>query len=155
MLKRSACWSALSLLLVVVTSVALTGCVERQIIITTDPAAAVVFDEFGEGRSATPVDRTFTYYGKYRFKIVKDGFETLTVEEDIRAPWYEWLGLDFISENVVPWTIRDIRRFHYQLTPLQVVPPETVLQQGAILRERGKTIGTPLPGIPVPVPPPQ
>jgi hypothetical protein len=130
---------------------ALTGCVERQMIITTDPPGAIAFDEQGVGISSTPADRSFVYYGKYRFKIVRDGYETLIVEEDVRPPWYEWLGLDFISENVVPWTIRDIRRFHYQLQPLQVVPELTVLQQGTALRERGKTIGTP--AIPPPTPP--
>ena len=121
----------------------LAGCVERQMIITTEPFAAVVFDEQGNGLSQTPADRSFTYYGKYRFKIVKDGYETAIVEEDVRPPWYEWLGLDFISENVIPWTIRDIRRFHYVLQPLPSISTDTVLQQGSILRERGKTVGQP------------
>jgi hypothetical protein len=123
----------------------LAGCVEREIIITTEPFGAVVFDERNIPLSASPADKSFTYYGKYRFKIVKDGYETLIVDENIKAPWYEWLGVDFVSENVVPWTIRDIRRFHYVLQPSVVVPPEQALEQGKLLRARGQTIGTPLP----------
>jgi hypothetical protein len=142
MFHRSARWSG-AFALPLLTAI-LGGCVERQMIITTDPPFAVVYDEQNRPLSASPADRSFTYYGKYRFKIVKDGYETLIVEEDVRPPCYEWLGLDFISENVLPWTIRDIRRYHYQLQPLQVVPPEMVLEQANPLRERGKAIGTPL-----------
>ena len=58
--------------------------------------------------------------------------------------WYEYFPFDFISENVIPWTIRDIRRFHYQMQPLAVIPPENVLQQGQALRQRGQAIGVPL-----------
>ena len=121
----------------------LSGCVERAMIITTEPYGAVVYDERGIPLSGSPADKSFVYYGKYRFKIVKDGYETAIVEEDVRPPWYEWLGLDFISENVIPWTIRDIRRFHYVLQPLPSISTDTVLQQGSILRERGKTVGQP------------
>jgi hypothetical protein len=123
----------------------LAGCVERRMVITTEPFGAVVYDERGLPLSASPADRDFIYYGKYRYTLVKDGYETLVVEEDVRAPWYEWFPFDFVSENLVPWTIRDVRRFHYVLTPLQVVPPEQVLEQGNPLRARGQLLGEPPP----------
>ena len=126
---------------------ALTGCVDRRFIITTDPPGAIVFDEKDMpmgGRGASPTGQSFTYYGTYQFKIVKDGCETLVVREKVNAPIYEWFLLDFFSENVIPWTIRDIRTFHYQLHPMQVVPAETVLQQAETLRQRGQGIGVPL-----------
>ena len=56
-------------------------------------------------------------------------------------PLSERRALDFISENVVPWTIRDVRKFHYVLQPLVITPPETVLEQAKPLRARGQTIG--------------
>ena len=131
--------------------VLLAGCVERRMVITTEPFGAVVYDENNQPIGATPADRPFTYYGKYRFTIVKDGYETMVVEQQVKSPWYEYFPLDFVSENLIPWTIRDVRRFHFRLCPAQVTPPEQVLQQATPLRERGKTIGTPLPG---PVGPP-
>jgi hypothetical protein len=106
-----------------------------------------VYDEKNQPIGGTPVDKPFTYYGKYRFRIVKDGYETLDVEQRVRAPWYEWPGLDFISENVIPWTIRDVRQFRYTLQPAQVRPPENLLREGEALREYGKTIGAPLPDV--------
>jgi hypothetical protein len=143
MARRSVRWSgflALPLFLAL-----LTGCVERRMVITTEPFGALVYDERNVPLSASPADRPFTYYGKYRFKIVKDGYETLVVEEDVRPPWYEWIGLDFVSETLIPWTLRDVRRFHYQLKNAVVVPPEEVLKQGTPLRERGLITGEPAP----------
>jgi hypothetical protein len=130
------------------------GCVERRFVITSNVPGAIVYDEKGQPMGATPVDRQFTYYGKYKFTLVKDGFETQVVEEQVKTPWYEFLGLDFVSENLLPWTIRDIRRFHYTLQPAQLVPPESVLQNGTLLRERGKVlqVPTPVPQAPVPIP---
>ena len=144
----------------------LTGCVERRFVITTDPPGAIVIDEKGMAIGAAPADRQWTYNGTYEFKLMKDGFQTQVVHEKASPRWYEYFGIDFIAENVVPWTIRDIRRFHYQMQPLAVVPPETILQQGQTLRQRGQTIGVPvgaplagvpagtlLDGLPPPAPP--
>ena len=43
----------------------------------------------------------------------------------------------------------DIRRFNYQLQPKQIIDPETVLGKATTLRQRGLTIGVPLPNLPV------
>lgn len=143
MAHRSVRWSGLLALPVFLAL--LTGCVERRMVITTEPFGALVYDERNVPLSASPADRPFTYYGKYRFKIVKDGYETLVVDEDVRPPWYEWIGLDFVSETLIPWTLRDVRRFHYQLKNAVVVSPEDVLKQGTPLRERGLITGEPAP----------
>src|SRR2546421_1747574 len=121
-------------LLGLATLLGATGCVERRMVILTDPypgaTNAIVYDEKNQPIGGTPVDKPFTYYGKYRFRIVKDGFETLDTEQHVRAPWYEWPGLDFVSENLIPWTIRDVRYFRYQMQPAQVRPPENLLREG-------------------------
>ena len=131
------------------TACLLTGCVERRFVITTDPPGAVVIDEKGNPMGQAPVDRQWIYNGAYQFTLFKDGFETQVVREPVPPRWYEYFPLDFVSENMIPWTIRDIRRFHYQMQPLAVIPPEMVLQQGEALRQRGQAIGVPLNGIPL------
>lgn len=132
-----------------------SGCVERRMVIITDPYGAIVYDERNRPIGAAPADHSFTYYGTYKFRLAKDGYETLVVEEKIRAPWYERFGIDFISENLIPWTIRDVRYFRYVMQPVQVVPPEQLMQQAEALRAYGQTIGTPLPTTPpVLMPPP-
>jgi len=137
-----------------VTASLLTGCVERRFVITSDPPGAIVLDEKGMSMGPAPVDRQWIYNGVYEFKLMKDGFETLTVRENMAPRWFEYFGIDFIAENVVPWTIRDIRRFHYQLQPLAIMPPEMILQQGQALRQRGQAIGAPAGNPPVVVPAP-
>ncbi len=139
-IKRSTGWLGLAVCLT-----CMTGCVEHRMIITTTPPGAIVYDEKHLPTGAAPTDRQFIFYGKYRFTLVRDGFQTMTVEENVKAPWYEFIGLDFISENLIPWNIRDVRRFHYMMEPIKIVPEEAILQQGELLRQKGKEIGEPLP----------
>lgn len=140
--NRLPCWAWL---LLGCCSALTAGCVERRFIVTSDPPGAIVFDWKDEPRSASPADLPFTYYGKYRFKLVKDGYETLVVEEKVNPPWYEWFLVDFFSENLTPYTFRDVRTFHYQMKPLQPVFPEVLLQSANELRGRGQAIGPPAP----------
>ena len=127
----------------------LAGCVERRYVITSDPPGAIVYKS-GQPLGATPVDDHFIYYGKYDFMLVKEGYETLRVEQDIPTPWYEVFPLDFISENIVPWPITDVRRFHYQLQPRQQVQTDQLLREADALRNRGRAVGTPVPLPPKP-----
>ena len=141
----------------------LTGCVERRYVITTDQPGAIVYEN-GKPIGAAPADRQFLYYGNYRFTIVCDGCKTLVVDQCLKQPWYEYIPFDFIAENLIPWTIRDVRRFHYTLEPLVLMSPEVILEQAQALQQRGKTLGAPpapeavvVPGPPpngVPVSPP-
>ena len=133
-------------MLVVAILLGAAGCVERRMIINTEPYGAIVYDEKNQAIGAGPnVDKPFTYYGKYNFRIVKDGYETLDVEQRVRSPWYELPGLDFISENLIPWTIRDVRVYKYVLQPLQVRTPAQVLADATLLKKYGMTIGEPSP----------
>jgi hypothetical protein len=144
LMKRTVLYSlALTFLSVGIAGV--SGCVDRRFVISTDPPGAIVFDEKNQPIGASPADKQFTYYGKYRFTLVHDGFETMVVEEKVNPPWYEIIGLDFFSENLLPVRLRDVRRFHYVMQPAQMVPPEAVRNQAEQLRAKGKAIGTPLP----------
>ncbi|HMF15619.1 MAG TPA: hypothetical protein VKE98_00360 [Gemmataceae bacterium] len=149
-MKQRAVWLCLA-----VCVSCMSGCVERRFVITTSPPGAIVYDERHLPTGAAPTDREFTYYGKYRFTLVHDGFQTKVVEENVKPPWYEWIGLDFISENLIPWTIKDVRRFHYVLEPAQIVPEQAILEKAGLLRQKGQEIGEPLPvPFPEPGPPP-
>jgi hypothetical protein len=133
----------------------LTGCVERRFVITSDPPGAMVLDEKGLPLGPTPVDKTWLYNGKYQFTLIMDGYQTLVAQEEVAPRWFEYFPIDFWTENVIPVNFRDIRRFHYTLQPMAVLPPETVLQQGQGLRARGQTIGVPLANDPLLTPTPE
>jgi hypothetical protein len=130
------------------------GCVERRFVITTEPMGAVVYRN-NQPLTPTPSDDHFIYYGKYRFMIVKDGYQTLHVEEDINPPWYQYPFIAFAAENLWPFRIRDVRRLHYQLQPLQKEHPDAILQRGIDLRARAKAVVSPEPTTPVAAPNPQ
>jgi hypothetical protein len=117
----------------------LAGCVERRYVVETDPPGALVLVN-GQPLGTTPVDGYFVYYGNYTFTLIKDGYQTKQVNQRIASPWYELPGLDFVSENVYPGKLEDVRRFHYTMEPLVQVRSDELLQQAESLRNRGRAI---------------
>jgi len=99
-----------------------------------------------------PADDHFVYYGNYHFTLIKDGYETQQVDQNIPAPWYEYPPFDFFTENFLPWHIIDVRRFHYQMQPRQVPQADEILNRAQELRDRGHIV-TPPPEPPLPVVP--
>ena len=111
------------------------GCVSRRMTIRSNPPGAHVYvDDYEIG--ATPVSHNFIYYGKRKIRLVKDGYETLTVMQSIPMPWYQIPPLDFVSENIVPGEIRDHRTITYQLAPQCVVPQDHLLARAEGLRNQ-------------------
>src|SRR4051794_16633744 len=83
-----------------------TGCVTRRVFITSDPPGAAVYRN-GQFIGTTPVSEPFVYYGKYRYLLVHDGYEPLDITQELETPWYEYPGIDFVSEAVIPYPFRD------------------------------------------------
>jgi hypothetical protein len=105
---------------------AAAGCVQRRMTIRSDPPGALVYvDDYQVG--TTPVSHDFVYYGTRKIRLVKDGYETLTVRQPFPIPWYEYFPLDFVSENLIPWEIRDERVVDLSMTPAAATPPEVVV----------------------------
>jgi PEGA domain len=127
---------------------ATTGCVRRRMTVRSDPPGARVYvDDRDIG--LTPCSSYYTYYGTRQVRIVKDGFQTETVERNFKAPWYEWPPLDFISENLWPAEIRDERVLDFQLVPQRIVPTEELLQRAEGLRQGvSSDVVVPLPNLP-------
>jgi hypothetical protein len=125
-----------------------TGCVERRFVITVDPPGAVVYcngENVGVAGVAPSggVDKYFVYYGKYRFQIVKDGYVTLTTEELIATPWYEFPPLDFFSENLYPFRVSDVRRLHFHLEKATKENSAELLQRSIPLMQKNNQIVSP------------
>jgi hypothetical protein len=67
-------------------TVAACGCVQRRMTIRSDPPGALVYvDDYEIGN--TPVSTDFVYYGTRKIRLVKDGYETLTVRQPFPVPW--------------------------------------------------------------------
>lgn len=92
----------------------LTGCVFRRMTIRSDPPGALVFvDDEPVGYTPTSVD--FTYYGTREIRLVKDGYETMTVLQDVPAPWYQVPPIDFFADNLLPVQVTNRHEFFYAL----------------------------------------
>jgi hypothetical protein len=110
-----------------------TGCVQRRMTVRTNPPGALLYvDDYEVG--ITPCSTNFTYYGTRKIRLVKDGYETLTVMQPIPAPWYEYPPIDFVTENFVPGQIRDQRVLDFQLRPQAIVPTEQLVARAEELR---------------------
>jgi hypothetical protein len=129
----------------------LVGCVERRLMIRTNPPGATVYVD-GYELGTTPISASFIYYGTRQIKMVKDGYETLTVLQPIPPPWYEVFPAEFVSENMVPGQLRDMRTFSYQLTPQVVIPGEQLVGRAEQLRRSAPRAGTLPPGAEPPPP---
>jgi hypothetical protein len=81
------------------------GCVERRFVVTSEPPGAKVLGN-GQDLGPTPADDAFVYYGNYHFTLIKEGYETLQVDQSVNPPWYQYPAIDFFSENIIPWKIR-------------------------------------------------
>ena len=105
--------------LIVVGVLLCTGCVERRYTLRTEPPGALAIVN-GEEIGPTPVSRSFYYYGDREITFLLDGYETKTLIQPIKAPWWDNLFFEFFTENLVPFNLRDEREFKYQLTPARM-----------------------------------
>jgi hypothetical protein len=83
----------------------------------------------------TPCSVDFTYYGTREIRLVKPGYETLTVNQPIPTPWYEVPPLDFVSENLVPTRMVDHRTVAFNMQPQVIVPSDQLLDRANQLRQ--------------------
>ena len=62
-------------------------------------------------------------------------------------PWFEYPGLDFVTENLYPGKVEDVRRFRYTAWSRWSRSADDLLQQAEQLRQRGRAVngGEPAP----------
>ena len=92
------------------------GCVKRRYTIRTDQPGALVFVN-GEEIGTTPVSRSFIFYGDREIVLVADGYQTQRIRQPLPAPWWDNGITDFVTENLLPVTLRDEREFQYRMVP--------------------------------------
>ena len=126
-----------------------SGCVEKKILIRTNPPGAPAWvDEKPVG--VTPVDYRFEYYGRRRIRVgpirSKDDKATYVMTErevEFVPPWFERFPTDFFCELIWPWTIADDRLVEFNLrsaaehpTPTGAERAQEVLGEGEAFRKK-------------------
>jgi len=112
----------------------LNGCVERLITVKTEPPGAILWLN-GEEVGATPVTTSFTWYGAYDVVIRKDGYETIKTSCQPPQPFYQWPGIDLVSECLLPFTITDHHQWEFELTTHAPVDSQELIDRAKSLRD--------------------
>jgi PEGA domain-containing protein len=101
-------------LLLIISILAAAGCVERTLVIRSDPIGAPVYVN-GEPAGNTPLRHEFITYGVYSIEVgpLRDEkgmllHESAEREVPVRAPWYQIIPLDFFAEVLWPGTLEDV-----------------------------------------------
>ncbi|MBN2513842.1 MAG: PEGA domain-containing protein [Sedimentisphaerales bacterium] len=111
------------------------GCVERKLTILTSPADAVVWlndEEVGP----TPVTVNFNWYGEYRVRIEKPGYEIINTHNTMKRPLHDVFPFDFFAECLWPGRIEDSYTWTYDLAPYQAVSADQLIQQAQDAHDR-------------------
>ena len=103
-------------LLLAALVLASSGCVERVLVIRTDPPGARVFVD-GKASGETPVEIPFVCYGEREIVLEKNGYLSREVLESVRAPWWQVFPFDFITDVLLPIPLRDVHKLEYTLEP--------------------------------------
>ncbi len=109
---RMACCGPLA----VVALAALPGCLERTIVVTSEPEGAIVYVNDQEiGR--TPVETDFKYFGVYEVRLNLEGYDPIVTSRKAATPFYEVPPLDLAAE-AVPAKLPTRIAWHFVMTPL-------------------------------------
>lgn len=104
---------------------------------TNPPGAVVSVDNQVIG--TTPAATSFTYYGTREIRVEKDGYRSEVLKTKVNPPWYQYPGLDFVTESLWPWEIRDERMVDVELVPLTLEPAGEVVTRADQLRQQSRT----------------
>jgi hypothetical protein len=103
----------------------LPGCVERKFLIRSDPPGATVTLNHGEPLpEVTPTEVEFHHYGVWAVRAEREGCRDLDTNVSVPTPWWSYPVLDFVTDVLWPFTIRDHREIALVLEPLP--EPRTV-----------------------------
>lgn len=94
----------------------------------------VVVDGREIGYAPASVD--FTYYGTREITLVKDGYETLTTLQSYKKPWYQYPGIEFVSDNLMPVDVTDRHTLTYNMRPATAQRPDDIRSRADEFRSR-------------------
>ena len=125
---------AMTMLLLAVFALCATGCVERKLIITSEPSGARVYvDDREVGQ--TPVTTRFNFYGGRTFVLRKEGYRDTVEVRKVKKPFYAQPVLDAITD-LGPIPLKDHQTFHFKMTPMQPVETQVLMERARRMRSQ-------------------
>jgi len=99
----------------VLSGSSLMGCVERRMVVRSDPDGAQLLLELDEIEGRTPVEIPFEFGGLRNVTLIKPGFKVLETTAELEDRWFAYFPLDFFAEVLWPGTIEDVQEFDFTL----------------------------------------
>lgn len=113
----------------------LTGCVERKMVIVSDPPGAEVYIDYSYA-GTTPLTFPFTFYGTHDILVRHPGdpdggadapvYRSSLQKFTLRPPWYQYVFIDFFAEHLWPGTLVDEHRLEVALDTLGPRTPDKI-----------------------------
>jgi hypothetical protein len=88
----------------------------RTLTVRSNPSGAAVRVD-GSAVGTTPVVMPFEHHGTRRVTLYLEGYLVWSEAVPIEAPWWAGFPLDLVTENLVPWRLRDEHELAVPLTP--------------------------------------
>ncbi len=88
----------------------------RTLTVRSNPSGAAVRVD-GSAVGTTPVVIPFEHHGTRRVTLYLEGYLVWSEAVPIEAPWWAGFPLDLVTENLVPWRLRDEHELVVPLTP--------------------------------------
>jgi hypothetical protein len=143
----------LSVALAALAPTSLGGCVERTLLVASDPPGARVWIN-GAPRGTTPATIPYVHDGRFEVRLEKVGYRSVAAEVTTCTRLDAVPGPDFVAENLWPGRIRRRTPAFFRMVPNKEEPYTTEELQGLVdqakaFRARAKAAlaepGTPRP----------
>ncbi len=124
-----------TLILLCLAMILLPGCVERKLLLRSDPPGAVI-DLNGQPAGLTPTDVPFLTYGSFEIVAHAPGYQRLRTTAEVEPPWWQHMPFDFFAESVWPFTLTDTHPIELELEPFSLADEEGLDAREETLRKR-------------------
>lgn len=94
----------------------LAACVERKLLIKTEPPGAMIRVN-GKKEGKAPRTWPFEHYGTILVEAELEGHEPVQQEHRLRSPWWQKEGINVFTDAVWPGTIHDNHELVIKLVP--------------------------------------
>ena len=112
------------------------GCVERKMVVRSDPPGALLTLDGTEVEQRTPVEIPFDWGGTRSVSLAAPGHRVLDTTAKLSEPWFTYFPLDIVAEFVLPFTIHDVQQFDFKLEPYYALDKSFSDEQKAELKRK-------------------
>lgn len=111
-----------------------SGCVERELTVKTIPDGAIV-ELNDEQVGLSPVTVPFNWYGTYRVRMEKEGYETLVVNQKLDRPTNDYFPLD-LFRDIFGKDVTDSYEWTFELKPYELPDRDQLIKDAVDTKQQ-------------------